>query len=112
MPNLNTEIQIPVTEKTNRRIREKLAAAVTRSPQENENWLFVQIKDETGSFHKTGKKTISAEIKIIGTVTSSEYEQMTAEIAQILKEELGAKETFVRISCEERRTQNTQGKKE
>ena len=91
MPFINSKITLKLSEEKEAIIKQRLGQAIAIIPGKSESWLMLGFEDNYKLYFKGDKceKAAFVEVKIFGSASSQNYDQMTQEICKIYEEELG-----------------------
>ncbi|MDF2589705.1 MAG: hypothetical protein K0S41_3546 [Anaerocolumna sp.] len=100
MPYINTKTNVTVSKEKETNIKTKLGKAIELIPGKSENWLMLSFDDECSMYFKgqNDKPIAFVEVKLFGSASASAYDKLTAEITNILSEELNipSNQTFIK----------------
>ncbi len=90
MPYISTHTNIEITKEKEETITKRLGKAIEIIPGKTEEWLMVSFEDNLSLYFKgkTNQPIAFVEVKIAGSSTQEHYQNLTAAITQIVKEEL------------------------
>ncbi|MGE5558449.1 MAG: phenylpyruvate tautomerase MIF-related protein [Bacillota bacterium] len=99
MPYISSVTSVQITEIQKESLKSKLAQAMQKTAGKGENWLMLSFRcGESMYFQgKKGDKTAYLEVKVVGTLSSAQKNELAAEIGGIYQEELGipADKTYI-----------------
>ena len=98
MPFINVKTNASLSIEQEKEIKAKLGETVTLLPGKTENWLMVNIEDDSHLYFRGSSDTVNAiaEVKLFGAASAEDYEKMTEAVCGILKESAGAEEVYVK----------------
>lgn len=90
MPFINVKTNIGISKDKEEQVKQRLGKAIECIPGKSEEWLMVAMEENIPLYFKgrTDLPVAFVEVKIFGSTTEEAYQQETAQITQILKEEL------------------------
>ena len=103
MPFINAKVSVKLSDEKMEAIKSKFGKAIELIPGKSENWLMVGFDDEYSLYFKGQKpeKMAFVEVKIYGSANRKAYEQLTAAICTILKEEVDIDADKVYVTYQE-----------
>ena len=98
MPFINTKTNVAISKQKKIAIKQKLGQAISLIPGKSENWLMVGFEPECSLYFRgsDNEKIAFVEVKIYGGATKSAYDKLTSKITDILGEELGIEQVYVK----------------
>ena len=98
MPFINTKTNVPVSEAQEESIKDKLGQAISLLPGKSESWLMVGFEPECRLYFRGSNKEKIAfvEVKIYGKAAKSACDRLTAAITDILAQELGIQQVYIK----------------
>jgi phenylpyruvate tautomerase PptA (4-oxalocrotonate tautomerase family) len=103
MPYINTKTNVEISKGKEESIKQKLGKAISLIPGKSEEWLMVSIEDQCSLYFKGKTDTPIAfvEVKLYGSSSAGAYQKLTAQITNILGEELGIVPSQVYVTYQE-----------
>lgn len=103
MPFINTKVNVKISPAQEEKVKTALGKAIGCIRGKSENWLMVNIEDEQRLYFKGDKSMPNAfiEVKIYGSATKSEYDELTSEITKIISSCLAIPSDRIYIKYEE-----------
>lgn len=90
MPYINVKTSVAVDEIKKTVIEEKLTKAISIIPGKGPNYFMCSVEDNISfMFHFDKEPTAFVEVKLLGKSTKEAYGNLTKEICNILKDEIG-----------------------
>lgn len=91
MPFINLKTTVDVTPEKELAVKAGLGKAITALSGKTEDWLMVNIEGGCHMYFKgdNSKPLAFVGVQILGKSTRAEYEKMTAQLCDLLKNELG-----------------------
>lgn len=98
MPFINTKTNVPVSKEKENAIKTKLGQAISLIPGKSESWLMVGFEPECSLYFRgsDSDKIAFVEVKIYGKAARSACDKLTAAITNILGEELGIQQVYIK----------------
>lgn len=102
MPFINTKTNITITPEQEVSIKSKFGKAIT-ALEKSESWLMLNFDDNCRLWFKgdNSKNYAIAEVSLFGSANESAYSKMTAEITEILSNELNISSDCIYVKYEE-----------
>jgi len=102
MPYIDTKVSVSLTDKNKENIKTKLGKAVSVLGK-GESYLMVGFQDNYSLYFggRNDKPLAFVEVKLFGKCSREQYVKMTAEVCNILKDELGISGDGVYVKYEE-----------
>jgi phenylpyruvate tautomerase PptA (4-oxalocrotonate tautomerase family) len=103
MPFINTKTNIAISKEKELVMKQKLGQAIELIPGKSENWLMLSFEDESSLYFKglSDKPIAFVEVKLFGGSTDEAYQRFTAEVTDILNNELGIDPSQIFVRYEE-----------
>ena len=102
MPFVNVKTSVKVDEAKKTVIGELITKSITILPGKSESHLMCAVEDNVSMmFHGDKAPTAFVEVKILGKSTREAYENLTARICDIMKEEIGVSPEYCYVKFEE-----------
>ena len=103
MPFINTKVNISVSEKQETEIKTALGKAISLIRGKSENWLMLNFEDNCRLYFRGDKTMPSAfiEVKIYGSASAKEYDDLTAKITEIISSVLNIQPSQIYVKYEE-----------
>ncbi|MDF2567302.1 MAG: hypothetical protein K0R90_758 [Oscillospiraceae bacterium] len=103
MPFIGTKVNIKISKEQQDVIKTKLGEAISLIPGKSENWLMLSFEDECSLYFKGENESPIAfvEVKLFGKASSSTYNKLTAQITDILHQELHISPDHLYVKYEE-----------
>ncbi|MDO5519415.1 MAG: phenylpyruvate tautomerase MIF-related protein [bacterium] len=101
MPFINMKTNIAVTDETQAAIKTDLGQAITAIPGKSEDWLMVGLEPNSSLWFKgTNEPAAMVEVSIFGSATPADYEKLTKELCNVVKNHLNISpaRTYVKYS--------------
>lgn len=98
MPFINVKTNVSISKEEEIAIKSKLGKAISLIPGKSENWLMVGFQPECSLYFRgnSSEKIAFVEVKIYGGAPKSACDKTTAEITDILKEEIGIEQIYIK----------------
>ena len=102
MPLISTATNTAITKEKEEAIKAKLGKAISALGK-SESWLMLEFRDNCRLWFKGGnsEKLAMVEVSLFGSASRSAYDRMTAEVTDILSEELGIAPSNIYVKYEE-----------
>lgn len=103
MPYIKTTTNAEISKEKETVLKTKLGQAIALIPGKSETWLMTAFDDEISMyFQGNGDKTIVyVEVAIFGSASDNAYDALTAEITNIMSQELSASPSDIYVKYEE-----------
>ncbi len=103
MPYINVKVSTSLTAEKEQTLTNKLGKAIEILPGKTEAWLMIGFESSCSLyFHGDGNTDMAfVEVKIFGKADAADYDNFTAEITNILHEELAIQKNYVYVKYEE-----------
>lgn len=102
MPYINVKTTEKIDEAKKAVLESKLTKAITIIPGKTEAHLMCSVEDGVSMmFHNEKAPTAFVEVKLLGKSTKEAYGNLTAEICNILQEEIGVAGNFCYVQFTE-----------
>ena len=103
MPFINTKVNVSISEEQETEIKTALGKAISCIRGKSESWLMLNFEDDCRLYFKGDKITPSAfvEVKIYGSASAEEYDNLTAKITEIISSVLNIQPGQIYVKYEE-----------
>lgn len=102
MPYIHAHLSTPLTKEKETALKARFGKAIECFPGKTERWLMVEFTDSCAMwFHGEQAPMAMVEVAVFGKVTRKACDAMTAQLTQILQEELGLDPAWVYIKYTE-----------
>ena len=98
MPFININTNVSISKPQEAAVKTKLGKAIELIPGKSESWLMVGFEgDHPLYFRGSDKEKIAfVEVSVYGKVSRSAADQLTAAITDILRQELGIQQSYIK----------------
>lgn len=98
MPFINTKANVAISKQQQDSIKAKFGKAIELIPGKSENWLMVGFEPECSLYFRgnSNQKIAFVEVKVLGKASKSAFDKLTEAISNILKEELGIEQIYIK----------------
>lgn len=102
MPFINTMTTVSVSKEKEEAVKARLGKAITLLGK-SEHWLMLSFEDNRRMWFQgdNAKPLAFVEVKLFGKASADAYDQMTAEITEIVGSELGIAPAGIYVKYEE-----------
>ena len=101
MPFINASTNVTISQDKETVLKSKFGQAISIIPGKSESWLMVKIEDNCKMyFQGSDEPCIFVNVKIFGNASDSALESMTAELTNIISDELAIAKNRVYVQYE------------
>lgn len=103
MPFINTKTNVSITSENEKNLKTKLGQAISIIRGKSESWLMLNFEDNSRLYFRGDGDTPCAfiEVKIYGSASSQEYNDLTDKITEIISSELDISPSQIYVKYEE-----------
>lgn len=103
MPFINTKTNVSITSEKEKNLKTKLGQAISIIRGKSESWLMLNFEDNSRLYFRGDGDTPCAfiEVKIYGSASSQEYNDLTDKITEIISSELDISPSQIYVKYEE-----------
>ena len=98
MPFININTNVSVSKQQEVAVKSRLGKAIELIPGKSENWLMVGFEGEHPLYFRGSDKEKIAfvEVSVFGRVSRPAADKLTAAISEILEQELGIQQSYIK----------------
>lgn len=98
MPFININANTSVSKEQEVAVKSRLGQAISLLPGKSEQWLMVGFEPETPLYFRGdgSQKIAFVDVSVYGTVSRPAADRLTAAITEILREELGIEQVYIK----------------
>lgn len=102
MPLITTKTNTQITKEKEEVLKSKLGKAISALGK-TESWLMLEFKDDCRLWFKgsNNEKLAMVEVSLFGKASDSAYDKMTAEVTDVISQELGISPSNIYVKYEE-----------
>ncbi len=102
MPLITTKTNVQISKEKEEVLKSKLGSAITALGK-TESWLMLEFEDNCRLWFKgdNNEKLAMVEVALFGAASDTQYEKMTANVTEIISNELGISPQNVYVKYEE-----------
>ena len=103
MPFIHTRTNVKITKEQEISLKEQFGKAISLIRGKSESWLMLNFEDNCRLYFRGDKTTPSAfiEVKIYGSASAKEYDDLTAKITEIISSVLNIQPSQIYVKYEE-----------
>ena len=102
MPYINTTVNVPIPEATEKELAAAYGKAIETIKGKTEKWLMLNFTEKSRMyFAGSDAPTAMVEIQIFGAASDSEYEAMTQEVCALINEKLAIPQDRIYVKYDE-----------
>ncbi len=103
MPYINTTVNTTVTKEAQTAIKTRLGKAISLIPGKTEEWLMLSFNENKDMYFRgSNEKPLAyVTVSLFGSASDSAYDALTAEITEIVGEELAIEPSCIYVKYEE-----------
>ena len=103
MPYIRTTTSKPISENSEKALKEKLGQAIALIPGKSESWLMLSFHDNADMYFKgDGSEDYAfVEVALFGSASDAAYDRLTGAVCGIISEELGINLSNIYVKYEE-----------
>ncbi len=102
MPLITTKTNTQITKEKEEVLKSKLGKAISALGK-TESWLMLEFQDDCRLWFKgsNNEKLAMVEVSLFGKASDSAYDKMTAEVTDVISQELGISPSNIYVKYEE-----------
>lgn len=102
MPYIETTANVAISNRKEQAIKERLGKAIELIPGKTEGWLMLSFRDNAPMYFKgTDDPCAICQVKLFGTASEEDYQNLTEALTDILREELEIEPDRIYVTYQE-----------
>lgn len=102
MPYIATSTNVSISSRKKEAIKERMGQAIEIIPGKTEGWLMLSFRDNVSMFFKGEDDPCAiCQVKLFGSASEENYEKLTEELTDIIRDELDIDPDRIYITYEE-----------